>query len=54
MFERGKEFERGLRPLSSLLPSSAINTCDDLSVAPGWRGDKGVRLHRQSNAKKNP
>jgi hypothetical protein len=42
MFERGREFERGLRPLSLKLPSPSKNLswCNNIS---GWRGDKGVR-----------
>jgi len=41
MFERGKEFERGLRPLSSELPSPAINICGCLPVIPAGEGIKG-------------
>jgi hypothetical protein len=41
MFERGKDYERGLRPLSLILPSPArINTI--LEQYTGWRG-AGVR-----------
>jgi len=41
MFERGKYFERGRSPLSSSLPSPAINICDDLSMLPAGEGKKG-------------
>jgi hypothetical protein len=41
MFERGKEFERGLRPLSPELPSPAINICGFLPVILAGEGIKG-------------
>jgi hypothetical protein len=41
LFERGKEFERGLRPLSSKLPSPAINIFEDLSMSPAGEGIQG-------------
>jgi len=41
MFERGEEFERGLRPLSPELPSPAINICDFLPVILAGEGTKG-------------
>jgi hypothetical protein len=41
MFERGKEFERGLRPLSLKLPFPAINTCGFLPTLPAGEGIKG-------------
>jgi len=42
LFERGRDFERGLRPLSLLLPSPSKIKLILLNVT-GWRGDKGVR-----------
>jgi len=41
MFDRGKEFERGLRPLSSSLPSPATNIYDDLSTLLAGEGIQG-------------
>jgi hypothetical protein len=41
MFEKGREFERGLHPLSSKLPSLAINNCGLLPVSPAGEGIKG-------------
>jgi len=41
MFERGKELERGLRPLSFKLPSPAINTCGLLPVILAGEGVRG-------------
>jgi len=41
MFERGREFERGLRPLSSRLPSPAINSCGFLLAFQAGEGIKG-------------
>jgi hypothetical protein len=38
--KRGKEFERGLRPLSLLLPSPAEKILGLFDVA-GWRGEGG-------------
>jgi len=40
LFERGREFERGRSPLSSILPSPAINIFEYLN-ASGWRGVRG-------------
>jgi hypothetical protein len=40
LFERGKEFERGLRPLSPIFPSPTIYIQVLLYVS-GWRGIKG-------------
>jgi hypothetical protein len=41
MFERGKEFERGLRPLSSILPSPVINIYGFLPMILAGEGIKG-------------
>jgi len=41
MFERGKEFERGLRPLSLELPSTAINIYGISPVILAGEGIKG-------------
>jgi hypothetical protein len=38
MFERGREFERGLRPLSSELPSPAINIFKQRSMSLAGEG----------------
>jgi len=38
MFERGKEFERGLRPLSPELPSLAISICGFLPMILAGEG----------------
>jgi hypothetical protein len=40
MFERGKEYERGLRPLSTQLPSPAINTRGLLTMISAGEGIK--------------
>jgi len=42
MFDRGKELERGLRPLSSILPSPAIYACNFLPAILAGEGS-GVR-----------
>jgi hypothetical protein len=41
MFKRGRDFERGLRPLSPELPSPAVNICGFLSVILAGEGIKG-------------
>jgi hypothetical protein len=41
LFERGRGFERGLRPLSLELPSTAINTCGFLPEILAVEGIKG-------------
>jgi len=41
LFERGREYERGLRPLSPELPSPAINVFEDLSMSLAGEGTKG-------------
>jgi hypothetical protein len=41
IFERGREFERGLCPLSPELPSPAINICGLLPVLLAGEGIKG-------------
>jgi hypothetical protein len=41
MFERGREFERGLRPLSLILPSPTINICGFVPVILAGGGIKG-------------
>jgi hypothetical protein len=41
MFERGKEYERGLRPLSPKLPSAAINIPGLLPTLLAGEGIKG-------------
>jgi hypothetical protein len=41
VFERGREYERGLRPLSLELPSPAINICGFLSMSLAGEGIKG-------------
>jgi hypothetical protein len=51
MFERGSDFERGLRPLSYIHPSPASNNFGFLSVS-GWRGAWGEASSRQPNANK--
>jgi len=38
LFERGREYERGLRPLSPELPSPAIIIRDDLSMLLAGEG----------------
>jgi len=53
MFERGKELERGLRPLSSELPSPAINACGLLPVLLVGEGS-GVRRQLPTKCKQNP
>jgi hypothetical protein len=40
LFKRGKEFERRLRPLSLILPSSVKRYMVYYHV-PGWRGARG-------------
>jgi hypothetical protein len=42
LFERGREYERGLRPLSPVLPSPANMNIGLINVT-GWRGAE-VRL----------
>jgi hypothetical protein len=44
MFEREKEFERGLRPLSLLLPSPAKNIFEGLTMSLAGEGIQGVRF----------
>jgi hypothetical protein len=41
LFERGREFERGLRPLSPQLPSPAINIFKQRSMYPAGEGIQG-------------
>jgi hypothetical protein len=41
LFKRGKEFERGLRPLSPELPFPAIKICGLISVVLAGEGIKG-------------
>jgi len=41
MFERGKEFERGLRPLSPELPFPSINIYGFLQLILAGEGIKG-------------
>jgi hypothetical protein len=43
LFERGRDFERGLRPLSLTLPSPASSIYEFLSRYPAGEGT-GVRL----------
>jgi hypothetical protein len=41
LFERGREFERGRSPLSSKLPSPAINISENFSMYLAGEGIKG-------------
>jgi hypothetical protein len=41
MFKRGRDFERGLGPLSPELPSPAVNFCGFLSVILAGEEIKG-------------
>jgi hypothetical protein len=43
LFERGREYERGLRPLSPLLPSPA-RKYTDFDDETGWRGVRGEAI----------
>ena len=47
LFERGKELERGLSPLSSKLPFPAINAC---SFVPVILAGEGSGVNYQPNA----
>jgi hypothetical protein len=52
MFERGKELERGRSPLSSKLPSPAINACIFLSAILAGEGT-GVRRQLPTEGSQN-
>jgi|GEM_PF-1790755 len=52
MFERGKELERGLLPLSSRLPSPAINACNLFSVTLAGE-ESGVKRQLPTKGKQN-
>jgi hypothetical protein len=53
LFERGKGFERGLRPLSFTLPSPAINIYEFLLMFPAGEGT-GVRLSHTNQMQTEP
>jgi hypothetical protein len=53
LFERGRDFERGLRPLSLTLPSPAINIYEFLPMFPAGEGT-GVRLSPTNQMQTEP